>query len=70
MSVGGYQLPSDDDIAWSNTDDPDADIAFDKPFMKPQKKMYIAHNFLYGRFIKKVPSLLKTELNLDTGKCA
>ncbi|MDB4544413.1 hypothetical protein N9Z83_00560 [Akkermansiaceae bacterium] len=38
MTVGGYRIPSDDDIVWSSTDDPDADIAFDKPFLKPQKR--------------------------------
>ena len=38
MTVGGFRLPSDNDIVWSSTDDPNADIAFDKPFLKPQKR--------------------------------
>jgi len=35
VKVGGYTLPSDDDIVWSDDTNPEADIAFDKPFLKP-----------------------------------
>ena len=38
MTVGGYKLHSDQNIVWSDTEDPNADIAFDKPFLQPQKR--------------------------------
>jgi len=39
VTVGGYKLPSDDDIAWPVSDnDPHAEIGFDKPFSTPQKR--------------------------------
>ena len=37
-TVGGLKLPSDNSIVWSSMDDPTADIAFDKPFLKPQRR--------------------------------
>ena len=37
-TVGGLKLPSDSSIVWSSMDDPTADIAFDKPFLKPQRR--------------------------------
>jgi len=37
VKIQGYTLPSDDQIVWSDDFNPEADIAFDKPFLKPVK---------------------------------
>ncbi len=37
VKIQGYTLPSDDQIAWSDETNPNADIAFEKAFLKPVK---------------------------------
>ncbi len=37
VKIQGYTLPSDNQIVWSDDTNPTADIAFDKPFLKPLK---------------------------------
>ena len=37
VKYGGFELPSDADIVWSDESKPDADIVFEKPFLKKEK---------------------------------
>lgn len=37
VKYGDFELPSDSDIVWSDETKPNADIDFEKPFLKPEK---------------------------------
>lgn len=38
VKIQGYELPSDDEIVWSDEEDPEADIGFDKAFKARPKR--------------------------------
>ncbi|MGE9267438.1 MAG: thioredoxin family protein, partial [Verrucomicrobiales bacterium] len=38
VKIGEFVLPGDDEIVWSDERNPNADINFEKPFLKPQRK--------------------------------